>query len=91
MDVVNFSSRQAQNGKIIGIATLNSERSLNALSLPMVELLEPQLRAWRDDPEIACVWLQGAGEKAFCAGASFDELLNIKNDTRLLHSITLLH
>ena len=68
MDVVTFSSRTAQNGKLIAIATLNSERSLNALSLPMVELLEPQLRAWRDDPEVACVWLQGAGEKAFCAG-----------------------
>lgn len=68
MDVVTFSSRTAANGKTIGIATLNSERSLNALSLPMVELLEPQLIAWRDDPNVACVWLQGAGEKAFCAG-----------------------
>lgn len=68
MDVVTFSSRPAANGKTIGIATLNSERSLNALSLPMVELLEPQLKAWRDDPSVACVWLQGAGEKAFCAG-----------------------
>ncbi|MCC5879437.1 MAG: enoyl-CoA hydratase/isomerase family protein [Idiomarina sp.] len=68
MDVVTFSTRAAGNGKTIGIATLNSERSLNALSLPMVELLEPQLKAWRDDPKVACVWLEGAGEKAFCAG-----------------------
>lgn len=68
MDVVSFSTRAAENGKLIGIAQLNSEKSLNALSLPMVELLEPQLKAWRDDPQIACVWLEGAGEKAFCAG-----------------------
>ncbi|MGX5914374.1 enoyl-CoA hydratase/isomerase family protein [Aliidiomarina sp. Khilg15.8] len=68
MDVVSFSTRTAENGKLIGIAQLNAEKSLNALSLPMVELLEPQLKAWRDDPQIACVWLEGAGEKAFCAG-----------------------
>lgn len=68
MDVVRFTTRDTANGKKIGIATLNSERSLNALSLPMVELLEPKLRAWRDDPDIVCVWLEGAGEKAFCAG-----------------------
>lgn len=68
MDVVLFETLDTANGKKIGIATLNSERSLNALSLPMVELLQPQLNAWRDDPSIVCVWLQGAGEKAFCAG-----------------------
>ncbi|WP_287831885.1 enoyl-CoA hydratase/isomerase family protein [Idiomarina sp.] len=54
--------------KVIGVATLNSEKSLNALSLAMAETLLPQLQAWADDPQVACVWLQGAGEKAFCAG-----------------------
>lgn len=68
MDVVTFSSLKTENGKSIAIATLNSERSLNALSLPMVELLEPKLKEWRDDPQVAAVWLQGAGDKAFCAG-----------------------
>lgn len=68
MDVVLFETLDAANGKKIGIATLNSERSLNALSLQMVDKLEPQLKAWRDDPAVVCVWLQGAGEKAFCAG-----------------------
>lgn len=68
MEVVEFSSLATDNGKTIGVATLNSERSLNALSLDMVALLEPKLQQWRDDPQVVCVWLQGAGEKAFCAG-----------------------
>lgn len=67
-DVVLFEERSAANGKVIGIATLNSEKSLNALSLDMIQLLLPKLKAWRDDDSVACVWLQGAGEKAFCAG-----------------------
>lgn len=67
-EAVLFSETETVSGKKIGIACLNSERSLNALSLDMILLLEPQLRAWQNDPEIACVWLEGAGEKAFCAG-----------------------
>ena len=80
MDVVTFSSRKATNGKMIAIATLNSERSLNALSLPMIELLEPQLAAWRDDPQVACVWLEGAGEKAFCAGGDIVAMYKAMRD-----------
>ncbi|WP_404402499.1 enoyl-CoA hydratase/isomerase family protein [Idiomarina seosinensis] len=54
--------------KVIGVATLNSEKSLNALSLAMAEKLLPQLQQWANDERVVCVWLQGAGEKAFCAG-----------------------
>lgn len=72
--VVLFSELQADNGKKIGIATLNSEKSLNALSLPMVELLLPQLQLWKDDADIAMVLLQGAGDKAFCAGGDIRDL-----------------
>ena len=39
--------------KVIGVATLNSEKSLNALSLAMAETLLPQLQAWADDPQVA--------------------------------------
>ncbi|WP_194755861.1 enoyl-CoA hydratase/isomerase family protein [Aliidiomarina indica] len=67
-DAVLFSEMDTVSGKKIGVACLNAERSLNALSLDMINLLHPQLMAWQDDPDIACVWLEGAGEKAFCAG-----------------------
>ena len=67
-DVVLFETLAGQNGKQIGVATLNVEKKLNSLSAEMVQLLLPQLLAWQTDDSIACVWLQGAGEKAFCAG-----------------------
>jgi enoyl-CoA hydratase/carnithine racemase len=56
------------------VATLNSEKSLNALSLAMVELLLPQMQLWKDDSQIAMVVLQGAGDKAFCAGGDIRDL-----------------
>lgn len=65
---VLFQELPAQGGFVIGVATLNAEKSLNSLSVAMVELLRPQLETWRADARVACVFLQGAGEKAFCAG-----------------------
>ncbi|WP_448211230.1 enoyl-CoA hydratase/isomerase family protein [Colwellia sp. MEBiC06753] len=73
-EVVLFEVLDCENGKKIGIATLNSERSLNALSGDMIKALYPQLQAWQQDNEIALVMLQGAGEKAFCAGGDIVKL-----------------
>jgi enoyl-CoA hydratase/carnithine racemase len=73
-DVVLFDEIACVGGKIIGIATLNSEKSLNALSLPMVELLLPQMQQWKNDSNIAMVVLQGSGDKAFCAGGDIRDL-----------------
>lgn len=56
------------DGYQIGVLTLNSPASLNALSLPMIERLQVALNEWEQDPAVVCVLLQGAGEKAFCAG-----------------------
>lgn len=55
-------------GQRFGHATLNAPKSLNALSLAMIDRLAPQLDAWAADPGIVGVLLDGAGEKAFCAG-----------------------
>ncbi|MDF2444786.1 MAG: putative enoyl-CoA hydratase/isomerase family protein [Moraxellaceae bacterium] len=66
--VVLLEERPAGNGNVIGIATLNSERSLNSLSLEMIDLLLPAMRRWAQDGRVIAVFLQGAGEKAFCAG-----------------------
>ncbi|MGD8429579.1 MAG: enoyl-CoA hydratase/isomerase family protein [Ectothiorhodospiraceae bacterium] len=65
---VLFEEVKAANGKRVGIATLNAEKALNALNVPMIQALRPQLTDWAERPEIACVVLKGAGEKAFCAG-----------------------
>ncbi|MDO5623060.1 MAG: enoyl-CoA hydratase/isomerase family protein [Pseudomonadota bacterium] len=65
---VLFSEITTAGGHRFGRATLNAPGSLNALSLPMVDLLDTQLRAWATDPQIAGVWLDAVGDKAFCAG-----------------------
>ncbi len=63
-----FEERAAAGGKKIGIARLNQPKSLNALSLTMIRALTPQLERWRDDDTVAAVWLEGSGDRAFCAG-----------------------
>lgn len=55
-------------GRRFGHATLNAPKSLNALSLAMIDRLAPQFDAWAADPGIVGVLLDGSGEKAFCAG-----------------------
>lgn len=71
---VLFEEQPAANGKRIGIATLNAPRTLNGFSLPMAHLLHERLTAWAADDGIALVVLQGAGEKAFCAGGDLHSL-----------------
>ncbi|MBU2917337.1 enoyl-CoA hydratase/isomerase family protein [Psychrosphaera sp. F3M07] len=75
-NLVLFRELESVSDKKIGVATLNSEKSLNALSLDMVNLLMPQLLAWHADKDIAMVMLEGAGEKAFCAGGDVVQLYN---------------
>ncbi|MBV6632752.1 MAG: enoyl-CoA hydratase/isomerase family protein [Alphaproteobacteria bacterium] len=52
----------------LGLITLNRPRALNALNLPMIREMAPQLDAWAKDDSVAAVVITGAGEKAFCAG-----------------------
>ncbi|MGO4391145.1 enoyl-CoA hydratase/isomerase family protein [Variovorax sp. M-6] len=72
--VVLFNEIKAANGKRFGVATLNAPASLNSLSVAMVRLLTPQLRAWAADAGLAGVLLDAAGEKAFCAGGDLRQL-----------------
>ncbi|HRH92889.1 MAG TPA: enoyl-CoA hydratase/isomerase family protein, partial [Agitococcus sp.] len=71
---VLFSEVATTNGKKIAIAQLNSEKTLNSLNLPMIELLYPQLQQWANDDNVVAVVLQGAGEKAFCAGGDVKKI-----------------
>ena len=51
-----------------GIITLNMPHALNSLNLEMIHLMKDKLSLWKDDEKIMAVMLEGAGEKAFCAG-----------------------
>ncbi|WP_394176649.1 enoyl-CoA hydratase/isomerase family protein [Thalassotalea litorea] len=73
-DVVLFEEISAVHGKKIAVATLNSAKSLNALSHEMVLKLLPKLLQWQENPDIAMVMIQGSGEKAFCAGGDIVHL-----------------
>lgn len=52
----------------IGHIILNRPQALNALSLNILETMARELGAWRDDDDIAAVLIEGAGDRAFCAG-----------------------
>jgi enoyl-CoA hydratase/carnithine racemase len=65
---VRFAERPTHDGSRIGVAMLNSPKSLNALSLEMIGQLEARLDDWAADPAIVAIWLEGAGDRAFCAG-----------------------
>jgi enoyl-CoA hydratase len=52
----------------VGTVLLNRPQALNAFTLGMYRQFDPMLRAWADDPEIHAVLIEGAGERAFCAG-----------------------
>ena len=71
---VLFGERRAANGARIGVARLNAEKTLNALSLEMIDLLSGRLAAWAGDPGVALVVIEGAGEKAFSAGADLHKV-----------------
>ncbi|WP_141059777.1 enoyl-CoA hydratase/isomerase family protein [Brucella melitensis] len=50
-----------------GLVKLTRTAALNALTHNMILALDRALQAWEDDPEVACVILEGEG-RAFCAG-----------------------
>lgn len=60
----------------LGHLTLDAPKTLNSLTREMVESLTSALEAWRDDPAIAAVFIDGSGDKAFCAGGDVQALRN---------------
>ena len=60
-------------GRII----LRREKALNALNAEMCADMEQALRAWRENPDVTQVIIEGEGEKAFCAGGDVAELYHI--------------
>ena len=57
-----------------GRITLNRPEALNALSHDMALKIENALDTWRSDPSVRLVVIDGAGDKAFCAGGDIQRL-----------------
>ncbi len=53
----------------------------NSLPGKLLEELAQAIHGAGNDERVKVIVLKSAGEKAFCAGASFDELVAIKNET----------
>lgn len=70
---IKFEELPAKEGRI-GRVTLDVPGTLNSLTLEMVDLLQKKLDQWRDDPGLAAVFVEGSGEKAFCAGGDVQAL-----------------
>jgi len=60
-----ITSRDGRIGHIL----LNRPKTLNALDLGMIRAVQAALDGWRDKPSVHAVVVEGAGERAFCAGA----------------------
>ena len=52
----------------VGRIVMNRPRALNALTLDMIRTCDSILHEWKDDPHVHAVVIEGAGDRAFCAG-----------------------
>lgn len=57
-----------------GHITLNRPKALNALTWDMCLAIEAALDDWKDNPKIALVIIDGAGDRAFCSGGDIAEM-----------------
>lgn len=60
--------------------TLNRPDAMNALSLDLLGRLQAALEEISFDPEVRCVIVTGAGDRAFCAGADLKERQGMSTD-----------
>jgi enoyl-CoA hydratase/carnithine racemase len=58
----------------LGLVTLNRPKALNALTHEMCVRMKAQLGRWAGNPAVKAVVVQGAGERAFCAGGDIRSL-----------------
>lgn len=64
-----------------GIATIEFHHpQSNSLPGKILRQLAHEIHSAGNEEEVKVIILRSAGEKAFCAGASFDELISIKNE-----------
>ncbi len=59
---------------VAGRITLTRPDALNALTWDMCLAIESALDAWADDPDVTLLIIDGAGDKAFCAGGDIQEM-----------------
>ncbi|MBB4264824.1 enoyl-CoA hydratase/isomerase family protein [Roseospira visakhapatnamensis] len=63
---------EAEDG--MGRILLNRPKALNALTLGKIREMDATLRRWADSATVKMVLIEGAGDKAFCAGGDIRAL-----------------
>jgi enoyl-CoA hydratase len=71
----NFQTIIYDKEKDTAWVTLNRPHALNVYNVQMRDELYQVLGAIKDDPDVKVVILNGAGERAFCAGADLTDFL----------------
>lgn len=59
---------------------LNRPKALNALTLSMIEKIYPVLKHWESSKKL--VIIEGAGDKAFCAGGDVKSIVMQLNEPK---------
>jgi len=62
----------------VGWITVNRPKALNALSFDMIREMIHLLHQWEGNPAVKAIVIQGAGDKAFCAGGDIKALYEAK-------------
>lgn len=72
----------------IGRITLDRPKALNALTLTMVRGLVTTLTRWASDPNVSVILLDGAGDRAFCAGGDIKSIFDADRSNGNPHART---
>ncbi len=78
---LHLEALQTTGGYAIARVTLDNPEALNALTQALLDTLTDQLLQWRNDPRVVCVVIQGAGDRAFCAGGDIVSLYRWMRET----------
>ncbi|WP_404365443.1 enoyl-CoA hydratase/isomerase family protein [Marinobacter sp.] len=70
---IQTEERNCMEGRI-GLITLDSPATINALNGVMIDEMQAALDTWAVDDRICLVMLQGNGKRGFCAGADVRQL-----------------
>ena len=57
----------------VGIVTMNRPQAMNAVTAPMCDRLIDACNAFNDDPDVRCIIVTGAGDRAFSSGLDLKE------------------
>ena len=72
--MTNYQYILVDRDERVGIVTLNRPKELNAINFHLVGELADALETFDNDEEIHCIVINGAGERAFAAGADIKEM-----------------